>query len=199
MKKISARKILQTLYYIQQHAPVSSKKYDIMYILKIVFFAVRFHLRNYGTPFLNITFYAMRRGPVASEVMDIIQGKMPYNMNSAEIELLKEVENIGEYDYEIKKQDTDELPSSFLQSLDFAIDNFGEYDPFQLSEISHSYPEWKKHEEKLLTEKRVLMNYEDFFNNPDEMKLIPSDPFFEADEEFLSVLREDYLEHAISC
>ena len=163
MKNISIRKILQALYYIQVYAPDVAWKNDIMYFLKIIFFAIRYHLRNYGTPYLNIRFFAMRNGPVASEVKDILESKMPWNANNAEISLLGEVEPIGDYDYEIKQQDTDELSPSFIEALDFALKHFGKYKPFQLSDISHCYPEWKKKEELLKTHKSVSMDYMDFF------------------------------------
>ena len=200
MKKLSIRQILQVLYYIQHNAPSGSRNKDIMYLLKMVFFAVRYHLRNYGAPFLNVTFYAMGNGPVASEIKDILEHKMPSNCDVSDEQFLDEIEAVGDYDYEIKEQDVDELSSSFIESLDFALQNFGTFPPFTLSDISHSYPEWKKYE-KTLTEKqakRVFMHFEDFFDDPEEMKIISEDPFAD-DKAFLQTLKQDYIENAVTC
>ena len=199
MKNVSIRKILQVLYYIQSHAPEGAKKNDIMYFLKIVFFAVRYHLRNYGTPYMNIQFYAMKNGPVASEVKDVLEHKLPLNADAAETQLLNEIEAVGDYDYEIKAQDADELSPSFVEALDFALEKFGKYKPFELSDISHCYPEWKKQENNLSTVKRRVMRYEDFFEDPQNLTIITTDPFAD-DREFLDSLKQDFcVQNAISC
>ena len=198
MKNVSVRKILQALYYIQSHAQEDTAKNNIMYLLKIVFFAVRFHLRNYGSPYLNINFYAMERGPVASEVKDILEHKLPKNANAEETELLDDVEVVGDYDYKIKKQEMNKLSPSFIKSLDFALENFGSFTPFDLSIISHCYPEWKKQSLSGET-KRSLMKYEDFFEDPKDLVIITQDPF-EDDRDFLDSLKQDFcIQNAISC
>lgn len=200
MKKLSIKQILQVLYYIQRNAPRDSQSKDIMYLLKIVFFAVRYHIRNYGTPFLNVTFYAMTRGPVASEVKDILEHKMPFKCDDESEDLLNEVEAVSDFEYEIKKQDCDKLSPSFIESLDFALANFGRLSAFDLSDVSHIYPEWKKYEKALLEEKgkRFLMNYVDFFEDPVDLQNISRDPFAD-DRVFLETLKQDYIENAVSC
>ncbi len=203
MKKLSIKQILQVLYYIQHNAPSCAKSTDIMYLLKMVFFAVRYHIRNYGTPFLNVTFYAMMNGPVASEIKDILEHKMPFNCDDGQSYLLDEIETIGDYDYEVKEQNIDELSPSFLESLDFALRNFGRCLPFKLSDISHNYPEWKKYEKILMADddkkkNRVLMHYVDFFDDPAELHDISQDPFAD-DKEFLQTLKQDYIENAVAC
>ncbi|GAI80273.1 unnamed protein product, partial [marine sediment metagenome] len=40
----------------------------------------------------------------------------------------------------------DELSKSDKDALDFAVEHFGSFDQFQLAEITHDYPEWKKFE-----------------------------------------------------
>lgn len=192
MNKTSIRQVLQVLYYIQSNAPKGAKKYDLMYLLKMVFFAVRHHLRHFGTPFMNVHFYAMQKGPVASEVKDIIEHKLPANVNSAEISLLDEIEPISDYYYKIKEQGIDELSPSFINSLNFAIEHFGKEAPFTLSDFSHDFPEWKKFKNTLKTKNRVLMNYADFFDDPEQLVYLKADPYVD-DKEFLSSLKEDYI------
>ena len=53
-------------------------------------------------------------------------------------------------------------------ALEFAWRTFGQYTQFQLRDITHHYPEWKRHAPKLRHDgnKRVEMDYADFFNDP---------------------------------
>ncbi|MDR3195240.1 MAG: SocA family protein [Endomicrobium sp.] len=202
---VSVRKILQALYYIQSKAPKdNTAKSDIMYLLKLIFFADRHHLRHFGFVASGDKYEAMKYGPVASAVKDILYGKMP-NANSAELYLLREVEQLSEHDVLVLKQDTDELSESYKQSLNFSVKTFGKYKQFELSKITHDYPEWKKHEDKLSRGiKSVEMDFRDFFDNPKTLKCsknydIKEDPFKEADSKFLETLKEDFSESEISC
>ena len=54
-------------------------------------------------------------------------------------------------------------------ALEFAWKNFGHYSEFRLRDITHHYPEWKRHAAKLRGDgrKRVGMHYSDFFAEPD--------------------------------
>ena len=68
------------------------------------------------------------------------------------------------------KLDLDPLSDSDIEALKFSWDNFHLFNPFQLAEITHAYPEWRKFQENLLGANvgREEMNYEDFFEDPDE-------------------------------
>jgi uncharacterized phage-associated protein len=200
-KNISIRQIIQALYYIQSGAPaVNDSKNDIMYLLKIFYFSERYHLRHYGITATNDSFIAMKNGPVASAAKDILEGKLPYYANSAESTLLSDVEVISEYGRLIKPQQQDELSPSFIKALNFALNNFGRYTQFNLSKISHCYPEWFKFKDELDNGniKSASMDLLDFFDNPRSIDIIKQDPFAD-DRDFLASLKQDYLENAISC
>jgi uncharacterized phage-associated protein len=194
---LSIRKILQALYYLQSKAPPNPAKYDIMYLLKMIFFADRYHLRHFGFVASGDTYEAMRYGPVASAVKDILYGKMPPRANSAELPALNDVVSTGDTSVLISVQKDDELSKSFKQSLDFALKTYGKYDQLALSAITHDYPEWKKHEAAINKgQKSIEMDFKDFFDNPKTLRCsakqgIKEDPF-EDEEEFLQALREDF-------
>ena len=57
---------------------------------------------------------------------------------------------------------------SDIEALNFAWDRFNGFDEFALSEITHKYPEWEKHRVALQTSSRIVMDYEDFFDDPAE-------------------------------
>jgi hypothetical protein len=120
----------------------------------------------------------MKNGPVASVAFDILKVKFPLSVNLEEIPLIdKNVVPVSEFESQIKKQNDDELSKKFKQSLDFSLKTFGkckyvhkdhDRDQFVLSEITHIYPEWKKHEKSLKAGKKsIVMNPEDFRENPD--------------------------------
>lgn len=196
-RKLSIKRILQALYYIQSHAPRDNgSRLSKVYLLKILFFADRYHLRNFGVLATGDTYFAMKMGPVASVTFDILKGKFPTVMNAWEYPLMSEVEDIDENNVNIKAQDDDELSESFKEALDFSLSTFGSYQYDELSDISHDYPEWKRFKEDLehLTAKRFEMSEDDFFENPKTLEKskkykIVKDPYDE-DEEFLAVMRE---------
>ena len=78
---------------------------------------------------------------------------------------------------------------SDLEGLEFAWKTFGKIRDFELSEITHRYPEWKKHEKTLERDTRVRMRYEDFFEDP----VAGEEKCFELTKEEKR-LRLDYLE-----
>lgn len=197
----SVRKILQALYYIQENAHKdNSSRQNIMYLIKLFYFADRYHIRHFGFLASNDIYYAMKKGPVASHALDILKSNT-MRINSAEVGLLSDIINISEYEVEISKQADDELSESFKEALDFSIKTFGEFSHWILSDISHDYPEWKKLEEDLKASNSLQINIEDFFENPKTLANlnkcnINEDPYAE-DEEFLEAMKADFCANPI--
>jgi hypothetical protein len=73
----SVLKILQALYYIQEKAPSSNQdRFNIVYLLKMIFFSDRYHLRHFGITATCDDYYAMMKlGPVASFTFDMLKRK----------------------------------------------------------------------------------------------------------------------------
>lgn len=198
-KMFSIRKVLQALFYIQSKAPTDNQsRYDILYLLKLMFFADRYHLRHFGFVASADEYKAMKLGPVASGTKDILYGKLPAKANSSELSLLiSGVREVGDTSVEIALQQDDELSKSFKIALDFSIKTYGKFTPIEVSHISHDYPEWKKHENAINSGiKSVPMDFIDFFDNPQKLlysaqKGINEDPF-KDDIDFLNALKEDF-------
>jgi uncharacterized phage-associated protein len=192
----SARKILQALYYLQSNAPRDNNdRFNRVYLLKMLYFADRYHLRHFGNLASNDKYFAMALGPVASVAYNVLK-KSSYNINSAETECLSDVKELSENDVEIEYQNDDELSKSFKNALDFTLKEFGYYGWKKQSDISHCYPEWKKHRSELTpANPRIPMELQDFFDDPDDDACFLEfgknyDPFKE-DKEFLALLRDD--------
>jgi hypothetical protein len=60
------------------------------------------------------------------------------------------------------------LSQTDREALDFAWENFGHYSEFRLQDITHHYPEWKRHARALREgHRRAEIDYSDFFADPD--------------------------------
>lgn len=195
---LSIRKILQALFYIQSRVPENNEdKTSRMFLLKMIYFADRYHLRHYGFLGSDDEYFAMRKGPVASATYDILKRNMPHAANSVGYEFLEDIIDLDdENNVLIKTQEDDELSESFKEALDFSIKTFGVYSAQDLSRISHDYPEWKKHEGEIRKNpySRYLMQKDDFFedsklNTNLKAKGIEKDPFAD-DSAFLDTMRE---------
>jgi len=189
------RKILQALYYLQSRTPTSNEdRFNKAYLLKMIFFADRYHLRHFGFLATEDKYCAMKNGPVASVTFDILKKNWD--------EYSSDVEEISEHDVCIKEQSDDYLSESFKESLDFALNEFKNYSWSVLSDISHCYPEWKKHEKELLSRKSVDMSDLDFFedieNERDLAKFGKNTDPFKEDKDFLALMKEDFNENFVS-
>jgi hypothetical protein len=141
-----------------------------MKALKLTFLADRFHLRKYGRPVIGDQYLAMNYGPVASNTKDLAE--MTDFLGQDERDYASRfIEPRDKYTY-VSKANMEErvLSASDREALDWAWQNFGTRDKFSLSEMSHGYPEWKRHEAALVsgTASRVPMSYRDFLREPDE-------------------------------
>jgi uncharacterized phage-associated protein len=177
-----------------------------MYLLKLLYFADRYHIRHFGFVASGDKYIAMSYGPVASATKNILQGKMPNSANPEEESLLNDIKRLDKHNYLLAEQKEDELSESFKQALNFSLSKFGKFDQFQLSKITHIYPEWKKFKEKLDKKevKSAPMDFADFFDDPDDPKIfdklkdlninINEDPFKENDSEFLTLLKNEFNE-----
>ena len=197
----SVRKKLQALYYIQENAPENnSSRHNIMYLLKLLYFADRYHIRRFGFIASGDKYYAMKNGAVASLTYDILKTKS-IQINPAEIGLLSDILSVSEHEVKISSQADDELSESFKEALNFSIQTFGNFSHWDLSDISHNYPEWKKLKEKLDEDSSIPMDMKDFFENPETIANLKQynmnkDPYDE-EEEFLSAMKIDFCENSI--
>jgi uncharacterized phage-associated protein len=149
----------------------------------------------------------MLYGPVASYSYNIFQ-KESYFMRKQSPETVKLIEDsikiVSETEIEISPQSEDEISKSGHKAIEFALYNFGRFEEFELSKITHDYPEWEKYEDEILSGKTKSKNMYaiDFFNNPCignslgiKKYLGGIDPFVD-DPEKIKDIREVFLEYA---
>lgn len=164
------RKSTQALNYFAHKAATGSPLAELnkMKALKLLFFADRYHLRKFGRPVSDCAYFAMKNGPVASEAKRIAEESslLPAVARGYARRYVRRKDNfryssVSEVDHAV-------LSKSDIEALDFAWKNFGHYSEFELVEITHQYPEWRRHASKLRRDghKRIEMNYADFFAEP---------------------------------
>lgn len=162
------KKATQALNYFADRAGGRINK---LKALKLVYFADRYHLRKYGRPITNDDYWAMKLGPVPSGTRDISSLNSEY-LDDREISYSSQF--IMPYDCDLMSKKPVDLPlfsESDIEALDFAWRTFGKIPEFDLAELTHKYPEWKRHKEALEINSRVHMFLEDFLDDPLEANL----------------------------
>jgi len=184
----SYRKTTQALNFF---ALASGGRINKMKALKLLYFADRYHLRKNGRPITNDEYFAMNFGPVASGGKDLAEGSdfRP----DVEKTYAGQFLNPSQFEYaSLHELDRDVFSETDLEALSFAWSRFGAQDQFTLAEITHAYPEWKKHESALQggVNSRVKMRYDDFLDDP------PTgfDPCHSLDEETRTIRRDEIRE-----
>jgi len=142
---------------------------DKLKLIKLVYFADRFHLRRYGRLIANDAYLAMPLGPVGSSVKDIAE--FSDFLDTTEREYAATYLGQGGIEntiVSIADVDTEVFSKSELEALDFAYNEFGDKSAPALVDIAHRYPEWNKFKRALESKEttRESMSYPDFFKNP---------------------------------
>lgn len=189
-------KALQAMHYLQSKAHVSDK----LALLKLLFFADRYHIRHYGISMLMDNYCAMSLGPVCSKTYDLIKKGFYYECLIASEKSFVD-SNLSCVDdiVSVKDTGTDELSVSDKEAMDFSIKNFAKFTPYDLSQITHAYPEWSRY--KYILENHISasenMDYKDFFDDPEDgneyiVKYLNGKDPFADDKEILAAMKQEY-------
>lgn len=161
----SYQKAIQALNYF---ALKEGGEMNKMKALKLVYFADRYHLRKYGRPITNDTYFALPYGPVASACLNLL--------NAGEFETSESkyrdtyLEKLSHYTYSSNAAvESEHFSETDQEALQYAWDTYRNQDQFQLAEKTHEFPEWKKHAAALNSGQvgRRPMPYSDFLENPE--------------------------------
>ncbi|WP_353482657.1 Panacea domain-containing protein [Haliscomenobacter sp.] len=186
------KKAVQILNYFAKNEGGQINK---MKALKLIWLADRLHIRKYGRPIVNDVYFAMRFGPVPSNTKDLIEAseflsdeELSYRNNFIEL-----IDQQQRFYKSINNIDANVFSKSDCECIKNVALQFAKKEPFQLSDISHHYPEWTKFESMLNNgeSSRFQMEYEDFFGNP----INSNDSIFEEEEGLLDLAKEIYLEN----
>lgn len=162
-----------------------------MKALKLVYLADRYHLRKYGRLITNDTYFAMSYGPIPSGVKDIAEASELFLGDEEREYSSKYIEPVDNFTLRSTKNvDEAVFSETDMEALSFAWEKFGNLDQFQLSKITHEYPEWKRHEKALELDSRIQIYLEDFLEDP----VNDIEKCFELSEDDKDVRREQLQE-----
>lgn len=163
--KFNHRKATQGLNFF---AIQSSGIINKMKAIKLAYFADRYHLRKYGRPIFNDTYFAMQHGTVPSGLKDIAE-MTDYVSEDEKTYASNYLKVIDKHTFRsLEPVDEVVFSESDIDALKFAWAKLGVYDQYQLSDLSHKYPEWSRFEEDLKNSPRIREDYNDFFKDPPE-------------------------------
>jgi uncharacterized phage-associated protein len=190
MQGFNYKKSVQVLNYF---ACEQKGSIDKLKALKLMWLVDRLHLRKYARPISNDSYFAMKLGPVPSGSKDLIDG----STFLSEEELAYRNQFIGKADnnsqfISLAKVDPIIFSQTDRECIKAVADHYAKMPTFELSNLSHQYPEWTKFAASLASgeSSRFQMDYEDFFENPLSIR----DPFFAMDEDHLALSKEIYQE-----
>lgn len=109
-------------------------------MLKLLYIADREMLAETAVPITGDRAFAMTNGPVLSQVYDFIKGKTPRS-----IEWFQYIETHG-CDAELKHDPgRGKLSKAEVEKLTEVSERYRDKDQWELSDLTHDFPEWTKH------------------------------------------------------
>ena len=188
MRKMDTRKIIQALDYFA--CGQDDKSIDNMKAYKLLWLADRWHLRQYGRTVSGDEYHALPYGVVPSDAKCILEGKHTKLQDDSKLAsdylcVLK-----GHRYASRKMPDMSVFSETDREALALILKNYNKYSALELSEISHTFPEWKYYEKKLRDSSlkngyKIDMNL--FFENKDDSSHLFNDP-----DELLSLTKAVY-------
>lgn len=130
-------KSIQVILYVANRL----ERKDFHKIFKIIYFADRNHISEYGRSITGDTYVAMKAGPVPTRIYDIfkvLRGDSLFSDKASMFNNFFDVEN----DYFIKPKqqaNTDYLSESDIEILDASIKEYGSLSIGELCTKSHDY------------------------------------------------------------
>jgi uncharacterized phage-associated protein len=196
MKGFNYKKAVQALNFFALSEGGSINK---MKALKLVWLSDRLHLRRYSRTITGDVYFALKNGPVASTTRNLLED---WELdNSYHIWGLEELERNYRNEYiregedryffsSIKAVNEKVFSKTDVEILSQIYTQYGELNHFELSDLSHEFPEWKPYQSALERGEmtRININPMDFFKNYNDGKGL-----FNDTEEYLAISKEMYL------
>lgn len=167
------------LYFLNKN---KDKVMDKLKLMKLIWLSDRISLNKQARTITGDDYSAMPLGPVPSTT---------YNTVKESNDSFKIVGNDKSLIKSNKEHEIDYFSESDIEIMDYVYDNFNSKDSYNLSQISHKFPEWKRFEDVLNDKSRpnsFPIDINDFF------RPVEINNFSDIYSENLSVMsKDDYL------
>lgn len=185
--QFETQKTVQALnFFLNQESSSSMSK---LKLLKLLWLADRFTMRNFGYSLTRDNYYAMMHGPVGTVTKDILDNNKTDSYIASYLQVLSntEIKSIAPTDF-------DEFSETDLSALRIVNSVYGKMSPSQLRTYTHKFPEWLRFENDIESKGgSYKMNINDFFENP-PTRLVRN--VFTEDKELLDANKESLSEES---
>ena len=167
-------KAIHSILYVSNRL----RRKDFHKIFKVIYFADRNHLSDYGRMITGDTYIAMNDGPVPSNMYDILKGLRGDGFFYEEAKKFSKYFEIREWNFVCPKTDADlsYLSESDIEYLDVSLKEYGDLSWDEIREKSHDYA-WRNtvkdrpiSMKDLLLEKGDSSEYIEFIDNMNKIK-----------------------------
>ena len=140
-------------------------KIDKLKLVKELYLADKEHLLRYGRPIIGGRYYAMKNGPVSSELLDHInQATTPSGPFTLERNWIKS--NVPEFN-------TEELSESDIEVLGLINKSYGRFTGWSLRNLTHCLLEWRHNwGRRKEGAQRHPISYEDMFKDEKDKSML---------------------------
>ncbi|MDZ4794562.1 MAG: Panacea domain-containing protein [Bacteroidota bacterium] len=187
MIRFNHRKSVQALNLFAQLQGGSINK---MKAIKLFWLADRLHLRKYGRTISGDNYFALKHGPVPSGTRNILE-QVADRLEQPILNYSNEyLQANGRRYNSLKEANKKVFSKTDLEALNKVFETYGHLNQFQIRDISHEFPEWKKWEEGLENNwyKSHPMDLKDFFEDAGDKH-----PIFKDDEESLKLVEKLFI------
>lgn len=132
--RFDPEKALEVFLYIARHTPIP----DIYHVLKVLYFADRQHLANYGRLICGDEYYALKDGPVPSGTYDLVRDVQNPTRQSPNANKARAAFSLDGYQVKpLRDCDATFLSRSDIKCLDDAINEIGHLPFGSVKALSH--------------------------------------------------------------
>jgi len=178
---VETRTIIESIYYLLMNLGRTDK----IKIVKLLYFADKYHLIKYGRTITNDEYWAMPHGPVGSNAKDVLEFN-EFTMSKNECDFAKSlIAQVGEKSFKVKRNTNvavfNFLSETDIEALNFVISNFGQMDTWTIRDYTHKYPEWAQYEDLFEKEetRREKIQIDELIS------VIKNDPFQFSEEQII--------------
>ncbi|MFH1674263.1 MAG: Panacea domain-containing protein [Pseudomonadota bacterium] len=176
--------IIEALCYIL----TKLRKADKIHLVKIMYLADKYHIMNYGRTVSGDDFFALQHGPTGSCTMDVLEFDS-YVLG----EYMERAKDLIETSDGLKYKPSDKcfiddfemISESDIGALDFAIENFGYMDKWDVVNYTHKLEEWKQFEHLFNSQKTKRESIK-----ITDLLLSPNDKYFSIPKEHIEESRQ---------
>ena len=183
--EVDHKKAVQAVNFFSSRA--NRRSIDKLKVIKLIYLADRYHLRKYGRPITNDEYWAMLYGPVGSITKRITEDSSLLSQETRSYARQYLNPTARNQITSITPPDLNVFSDTEKEAFYFVVTQFADKSTAQLVNQVHKYPEWKRFEAELNSQRdRKKMTYDDFFSNPKDLQ---NDPY-KINRELLEINKE---------